>query len=413
MTSEAGEAGRHARWLRRRFIVTILVLLVVLTGAMAVIWQRRATDQILREGEELLAAHEYIKARERLTQYLAVRPNDARALLIAARSARGQREYYEATELLNRCRASNGSLEAIGVEFELIDLQRGKQTPSPSLRDRAHQGDELALAILEVLIQYDLDTYRLGQALDELNTYLASKPNDLQALLTRGYIWERLLYFADAVTDYRQAVANHPENEIARLRLADTLLIVGTPAEALDQYQQLARTAPDRAEVKLGQAKCLRRLARTDEAIPLLDELLTKAPAHGQALAERGEIDLENGRTAEAEKLLRRSLTMLPHDRRVNYSLSQCLKTLGSKEAADFDERVKQIDADLRSLDRIRAEVMKKPDDAALRCEGGILFLRNGERTEGIRWLRMALALDPSCQTAKAELQKADTATNP
>jgi tetratricopeptide (TPR) repeat protein len=394
-------------------MVTVVGLLAALASAGTVIWQRQATDQLLREGADLLAEHEYIKARERLAQYLAVRPNDPRALLMAARAARNLREYYEATELLHRCRDNNGPHEAIVVEFELMEVQRGKQTPSPSLRERAHQGDETALTILEVLIQYDLDTYRLGQSLDELNTYLTSKPNDFQALLSRGYVWERLLYFADAVADYKKAVALHPESDAARLRLAETLLIAGTPADAFTQYQQLAKNTLVRAEVKLGLARCLRRLGRSEEAIPLLGELLTNNPSDGQALLERGEIELEEGRTAEAERLLRRALAQLPHDRRVNYSLSQCLKTLGSKQAEGFDERVKQIDTDLRRLDRVRSEVMKKPDDAALRCEGGLLFLRNGERAEGIRWLRMALVLDPGCQVAKTELQKIESPTNP
>jgi hypothetical protein len=36
-----------------------------------------------------------------------------------------------------------------------------------------------------------------------------------------------------------------------------------------------------------------------------------------------------------------------------------------------------------------------------------MLFLRNGERAEGIRWLNAALRIDPSLERARVELMKA------
>jgi Tfp pilus assembly protein PilF len=39
-----------------------------------------------------------------------------------------------------------------------------------------------------------------------------------------------------------------------------------------------------------------------------------------------------------------------------------------------------------------------------LRCEGGILFLNNGEEQEGVRWLRQALRLDPANRQAHEAL---------
>ena len=56
---------------------------------------------------------------------------------------------------------------------------------------------------------------------------------------------------------------------------------------------------------------------------------------------------------------------------------------------------------------------MRRPDDAALRCEGGLLFLRNGERREGVRWLREALRLDSRCEAARAALAQAEAAGQP
>jgi hypothetical protein len=78
---------------------------------------------------------------------------------------------------------------------------------------------------------------------------------------------------------------------------------------------------------------------------------------------------------------------------------------LGRREEADkLNARVAEIDANLKRLDLVRRAVMKQPDNASLRCEGGLIFLRNGEPQEGIRWLRMALRLDPNCQAAREAL---------
>src|SRR5262249_2203446 len=222
------------------------------------------------------------KAHALLARYLSLWPGDKRAHLLAARVARRLKQYDEAEEHLRRCRQEGGS-EAVALEHALLEVQRGREDSLAPLRQRALVGDELALLILEVLIQHDLDTYRLRMAQQDLALYLSRRPDDLQALLASGSVWERLLNFANACDDYSQAVTAHPDSEQARLRLADTLLIAGTPAESLEHYQWLAARGPDRPEVRLGLARCHRRLGDQQGALRLLDALLAEAPGNGEA----------------------------------------------------------------------------------------------------------------------------------
>jgi Tfp pilus assembly protein PilF len=389
-----GRFGRHP-W-------KLTLLAALLLGAVGVFAYLSRGKELLRLAETDLAAHEYSKARQALNAYLTLWPRDARGHLLAARAARRLHDDDDALEHLRQARENGGSSEAIAIETRLINLQRLDDAPDDSLRRRAEQPDELGLVVLEALIQFDIDTYQLRLAQQELSLYLSRRPNDLQALLGRAFVWERFLNFADAVVDYRQAVAAHPENDPARFKLADALLIAGTPEEALTEYERLAQRWPDKREIRFGMAKCARRLGKLEEARVALETLAADWPDNGEVQWERGLVLLDQRRPREAEGPLRQAATLRPYDRRICYSLSQVLRGLDRpEEAQQWSARADQLDADVRRLHQVSQEVMQRPNDAKLRCEGGLLFLRNGEPQQARRWLEMALRLDPTCAEAQ------------
>jgi len=357
----------------------------------------------LTAAEAAARRHDDEEARQHLEAYLATWPNSARARLLAARTARRLHRYEEAEEHLRIYRQAGGDAASITLERMLAALQRGEAEMEPVLRARAEGGDEQALTILEVLIQFYLDTYRLHQALECLNQYLAQRPNDLHALLGRAFVWERFFYLADALQDYRRAVQHHPDSDAARLRLGRALLTAGTPQEALVQFQHLQDRHPDRLAVGLGLAQSRRQLGQNDEARRLLDALLGERE-EADLLTERGQLALDEGELDRAETWLRRAVRLAPHDRQANYALYRCLLRQGRKEADEWRTRVARIDANLRRLDQLTRAVLKAPNDASLRCQVGLLFLENGEEREGVRWLTQALRLDPHCEAARRAL---------
>jgi tetratricopeptide (TPR) repeat protein len=363
----------------------------------------------LRQAERALERRDHAAARDHLEKHLRVRPGHARARFLAARAARHLGKGDEAAEHLSACRRLGWDEGALRLESLLAAAGRGSPGVEPELRAflASGPGREDELEALEPLIQRDLDGYRLHQALEGLNRYLELRPTDLHALLGRAFVRERLLYFRDAVDDYRRAVAHHPDNDAARLRLGKAELIAGTPGEAREQFVHLHRRGRHRPEALLGLGQCARRLGNLAEAKGWLDELLRERPADPEGLWERGQVAWESGDLAAAEGLFRQAARAAPHDRKAHASLAQCLRRRGKVgEAEGHQKRAERIDANLKRLDRLTRAVLAAPDDPAPRCAVGLLFLENGQEAEGARWLEQALRLDPGCHEARRALAR-------
>jgi tetratricopeptide (TPR) repeat protein len=377
---------------------------VLLVAAVAGVRYHQA-EQHRRDGEYALGQHAYEQARMHFQQSLVWWPGRARVHFLLARAFRQLRHYDEAGQHLRQARLRGMDNDTVDLEFDLAAVQLGTAALAPELRARAEKDTTHGLAILEVLTQHYLDHYLLTDARACLDLYLEQQPDDLQALLGRGFIYERRQYFADALRDYRRAVAAHPQSDRARLKLAETLLIAGTPEEALEQFQALVEAHPERREVRLGLARCRRRLGQLDEAGRLLRELLRDHPSDADVLRESGELALDLDQPARAEPLLRRAVKRKPSDQHACNALVRCLRQLKRPaEAEQWQKRVEEIKNDLLQLQKITKAVQRNPNDARLRLKGGLLFLHNGEEQEGVRWLLLALRLDPNCAPARKAL---------
>ena len=90
--------------------------------------------------------------------------------------------------------------------------------------------------------------------------------------------------------------------------------------------------------------------------VPLLAALGAAVPqVSGRGLGHTGgrggQLALDEGQAQEAETWLRKAVGLAPYDRKANYGLAQCLRQLNrGNQALPFDERVRQIDGDLRRI---------------------------------------------------------------
>jgi tetratricopeptide (TPR) repeat protein len=396
------QAGRRPR------AVAFLLILMALVGLAAyLVGPHLARHYQYRAVQEALDRRDFAAARARLAQCLQSWPQNAALRLLAARAARREGDYAAAEKHLGLCRQLGEDGDAIDLESAMLIAQRDDPARVEGyLLSRLGEPHSEATLILEALAQGYLKTQRLPEALSCLDRWLEFQADDVQALLWRGQILERWNNLTEAVASYRRAVAADPHHATGRRLLALALARCDRATEAVEQLERLRRQSTD-AEVLLGLARCRRSLGQVDEARRLLDEILAQPGPHAEALSERGKLAFQSGQPVEAEGWLRRALGQAPFERETNYTLYLCLLQQGRKtEAARALETVERIRADLQTVSELRRKVAASPRDPSLRCQVGMIFLRNGQTQEGLRWLHSALQLAPDHAEARQALAR-------
>ncbi len=398
---------------RRPWVWVAGVLACALAVAGYVIYWQVWAEVHCRRAEEALARSLRVpgpaplaEAREHLACCLRVWPNSARVHFLMARTARRAGNPDEAARHLRRAEQGGWVAEAIDLEKALAAAEQGDlERTGPVLASFVERGHPDKLLILEALVQGCRGTYRLPQALAYLDAWLAAQPDSVKALAWRG---ETLLLAGrdrDALADYRKAVELDPDEDEARLKLAELSLAQHQLEEASAHFTELLKRHPDQGEALLGLARCRAEQGDAAAAVTLLDRLLSSQPDHAGALAERGKLALDAGNPADAEKWLRRAAEVAPFEREALYNLYRCLSGNGrTAEAEQCLARIQRIDEDRKRLDAVKAAVLKAPHDAGLRYEMGIILLRNGQDREGVRWLESALREQPEYGPARQAL---------
>jgi tetratricopeptide (TPR) repeat protein len=384
------------------FLLTLLALVGFAAYLGARQWRRAHEFRAVRQA---LDRRDYAQARALVARCLDRWPQDAEVRLLAAQAARRGGDFAEAEKQLALCQQLQGDPDGIRLERVLAIAQEGDPTRVEGYLLSPDRRPEEAVLVFEAFAQGYLKAQRPSEALYCLDHWLKHQPANVRALLWRGQVLERWNELEEAVASYRRAAAADPDHEQAERLLALALARSDRAEEAVGRLERLRR--PGDVEVLLGLARCRLSLRQPDEARRLLDEVLAQDPRNAEALGERGKLALHTGRPAEAESWLNRALAQAPYDRDTNYTLYLCLEQQKRKaEAARVLEKVERIRTDLQRVSDLRRQVAASPRDASLRSQVGVIFLRNGQTEEGLRWLRSALQLDPHHAEAREALAK-------
>jgi tetratricopeptide (TPR) repeat protein len=368
--------------------------------------QRRRAEEAVALSLRLPGRGPLLEARKHLASCLKLSPKQARLHFLMAQVARRAGDLDEASQHLRQAEQLGWVPEAIELERGLSTVQQGDlERLEPVLASFIERDHPDKLLILEALVQGCRRSYRLPRALAWLEKWLKFQPDNVRALLWRGETLILLGKNQEALEAYQEAIALAPEEDEIRLKLAELYLVLHQVEDAQVHFQELLKHRPDQPEALLGLARCHAEKGNTTEAATLLDRLLALEPNHASALAEHGRIALDSNRLEEAEKWLRQAVKAAPFERTPLYHLTLCLTRNSKKEEAEeCQAQIKRIDEDRKRLDELKSAIMVSPRDASLRCEMGVILLRNGQDKEGVRWLESALREDPGDEPARKAL---------
>jgi tetratricopeptide (TPR) repeat protein len=387
--------------IRRRPVAAAVAALLLLASAGAAGWYgwRSYTYYRHRQAADLALEHyDLDAARDELAACVQMNPRDAELRLLAAQTARRAGFPDEAEAHLNAYQDIQGKATPDGaLERALLTAQDGRlEEVRDQLRSRLEIHHPASARILEAMAQGAVVVYHLGEAMPLLDEWLRREPGNVQALTTRGLLFESVGQREQALDDYREAVRREPDHVPARLRLAEALLRDHRPREAREHFMALRGRRPHDAAVLIGLARCHEGVGDREAARQVLDDLLRDHPDDGDALLERGKLAMELESPEAAEPLLRRAANLMPSERLTHYHLALCLQKLGrTDEAAPHEKRLKEMEADAKLLEELYQLTYRRPKDPEPRLEAGQVCMRNGQEREGLRWMYGALQCDP------------------
>jgi Flp pilus assembly protein TadD len=383
--------------------------IVVLVAAGVLTWHAVRLTRghfAFERAEEALARYDFASAREHTKLAAELRPRKPEIWLLAAQAARREGDPTEAKNHLRRYRAIAGTTPEGSLEDSLQTAQLGDiERDVDDLMAKADAGHPATEQILEALTVGSVEVYHFDRAAFWVQHLLDRYPKNPVGRLIRAQMDDVLGKRDRAAAGCRSLLADFPDNVKAKILLAGLLYRAQQFEESADLYEELWRKRPDDLSALLGLARCRDKMGRADEARVLARELEERFPDNSEALLQCGRFALTDDRVDDAERVLRRALQIAPNDHEVHYQLGLCLERAGkAEEARHHFERFKEIEADLVRLDLLLKEIVKNPGDPAPRREAGLVCLRNGQLSEGLRWLQGALEIAPNDKATHAAL---------
>ncbi len=295
------------------------------------------------------------QAREMLTEAVAARPNDTRAL-------------YQLSQAQRRL----GDLPAAEASARKVIAQNA----------RGPLGYYALSLALEEQHNYQGVIEALGPATADLRAHPGTNPAaDLGLLLPHlGFAYQELGQYDKAAGAFDEAHKLVPADVTITAYLAQAQLSSKKYAAALDVARKGRAANPDDLRLARIEAQALRQSGKADEAVSILQEFAKKqdSPESYVALAQ---IYSDSKRGADAVRVLQDAQAKFPEN-----------TTIGFELGAVLDKQKKFADAEAA----FRHILMKEPDNAPALNYIGYMLAERGERlNESVDLLKKALEIEP------------------
>jgi Tfp pilus assembly protein PilF len=370
----------------RRTIAAVVLLVAVAAGVWWKVSGNRAAPTDLDAAEAALRRHDPFAARAPLDSALKAKPDDAKALLLAARAARRCDDYAAAERYLTSLDS-----DAARLEWALLGTQQADFGDDALLRAALGRPHPNEADILEALAKGLATAHRWPEASAILERLLKRDAGHVIALTLRAVISERFRRYDAAEADLRSAVAVGPNHAAAHASLADWLNTHGHTREAMLHSESALKIRPT-AAAQIGYARALADAAKLADAERNLAEVPT-AEAH----VELARVRLRLNRPGDADAALERAMTAAPWNRDAPKLRLLTAKELGKPDVAKACEaKLAELTREDADLGRLTLKARDNPTDAAVRMSLWEWAKRNGQPAEELAWLSEILRVDPA-----------------
>ncbi|MBZ5620285.1 MAG: tetratricopeptide repeat protein [Acidobacteriia bacterium] len=207
-------------------------------------------------------------------------------------------------------------------------LQEASQLYLKILQARPGQAD--ALYLLGVVAH---QTGNHAQAVELLRQALAAAPDDVRCYNVLGLSLMALGREDEAEVSFERAIAIDKSPESYN-NLGNLWKNQGRLDDAISAYRNALAEAPDYANAHYNLGNAHRDKRELEEAAECFRRAVNTDPEHANALVGLGQILQALGRTKEAVPFLERAVALLPDNAEVHCDLADALQTLGQLEGA-------------------------------------------------------------------------------
>ena len=252
-------------------------------------------------------------------------------------------------------------------------------------------------------------------------------PHDPETLTNLGIALRNLKRQEEAVTRFKQALANRADYVPALHNLGSLCYEIGRMDEAEDAYEHISRLNPEHAPAHFDYGNSLLSLGKIAEAIAQYEHALKIKPDYleaiinlGIAYSMAGKNDLSKQWLDRAQGLFEKALAADPNNTVAMNNLGNILRQRGKAEEAvlqfkkalslrpDYAEAAINLATALRDLCRIdeaiescRFALKLKPESAEARINLGTFLQEQGRHAEALALFTEALQRKPSSIDAK------------
>src|SRR5712691_7942002 len=266
-----------------------------------------------------------------------------------------------------------------------------------------------------------LQTGHVDEALTEIDTGLAAKPDDPSLNNLRGLVTAKLGRTEDAEASFRTVIRLRPHAAMGYNNLAALLYQVGRHAEAAKLFRQALTEEPHNFTALVGLGTTLAETQEYAKAAPYLEKAWSSRAGDFQSGYELARTLQELKRPAEAQKVLTRLSP--PQDRASAakfYALSAGVaEQLGDQPAAireyrrayelspqSFEIYLALVHSALRTQDQQWAQLPPAPGglSAEQHLALGLIFASGGAYSIAVSHFRQTLQLEPTSYLATYNL---------